>query len=296
MQSDVTPKGPQANFGLQNPTPMNHNNATSSYVPITQNFQAHNRTPEVYVNEVKSTVALHVKDQKEAVRPDIPTTRKLNSALPEGMMPNLDCKPVEPSKSKHQPWSSGIPVTQFMQCPKHDYEPYALLGDYSHQPLTSQLCQIATNQLQTPIISISCGPEDGTGLTQIKPVFPNFRTHNNKAPIDSLPVHVKHGIVNSQEFEAKHETSGSANWVPPREPSMKNEKGLFSRPEDLPLCSLQNIGCFENVGSNGMEDFQYNDSMSLTDFHSNWCDWLEFNCEYFCDPVEYPIIDDCLFA
>jgi len=212
LQAEFNPKGPQANFGLQNPTAASQPSAACRYVPIAQNFQAQNRTPDIHVDGVKSTVDLLFKRSKG-----------------------------------------------------------------------------------------SC--EDKTSLTQIKPVFTNYKSRNSKAitpvacTIDSVSVQVERGIVNSQDFGAKHVTNGLASWIPPsREPNMKNETDLISKPEDFPLCSLQNIGYFDNLGLNNMEIFQYNDSTSLTELHSNWYDGLEFNYECLNDPVEYPIIDDCLFA
>ena len=312
MQSEFNPKGPQANFGLKNPTAASQPSAAGRYVPITQNFQAQSITPDIHIDDVKSKVDLHVKDQKETVRPDVPNAKKANNAPPfgvvlsfKGTMSSVDYKPATPSVSKHQPWSGGIPVMQFMQYPKHDHERYSLLEDYSQLPLTSQVRQPATSQLQTPpsTISKACNPADKTGLTQIKLVFTNYKSHNNKAitrvacTIDSVSVQVERGILNSQDFGAKHETNGLASWIPPsRESSMKNGTDLISITEDFPLRSLQNIGCFDNVGLNNMEIFQYNDSTSLNELHNNWYDELEFNCEYLYDPMEYPVIDDCLFA
>ncbi|ONK71190.1 uncharacterized protein A4U43_C04F5810 [Asparagus officinalis] len=287
MQSDFSPKAPQANFGLQNSTPVNQANTAGGYVPvgihptvpITQKFQAQNRTP-VHVDNEKSTVALHIKDQKEAARPDISNSRKLNSTPLGGVLSfkstatNVEYKPVEPSTSKHQNLTGGIPISQFMQYPKHDHEPYSLLEDYSHLPLSSQLHQ-----------------------TQREPTFTDYKSHNNKTimpvtcTIDSVSVQVERGIVNPQEVNR------SGSWLPPiREPSMKTDTDLISLPQDMPLCSLQNISCFENVGLNSMDIFQYDDSMSLTEFQSNWYEGLEFNTDYLYEPLEYPIIDDCLFA
>jgi len=312
MQSEFNPKGPQANFDLQNPTAASQPSAANRNVPITQNFQAQSRTADIHVDDVNSVVDLYVKDQKEVVRPDVRSAKKSDSAPPlgvvlsfKGTMSTVDYELAAPSVSKYQPWSGGIPVMQFMQNPKHDHEPCSLLENYSRLPLTNQVRHPVTSQLQTPLptILISCNPEDETDLTQIKPVFTNYKSRNNKAitsvacTIDSVSVQVERGIVNSQDFGAKHETNGLASWIPSsREPSMKNETDLISISEDFPLCALQNIDCFDNVGLNNMEIFHYNDSTSLTELYTNWYDGLEFNWEYLYDPVEYPIIDDCLFA
>lgn len=308
MQSDF--KEPQASFGLHRPTTTNQNNATSRFVPLTQNTLSNGRIPNVHLNGLRSTVSLHVKDQKDAITTDVPSTRKASNVPPLGVVLSFkgsnDYKSIEPSMSKHQAWGGGIPVMQFMQYPKHDHEPYSLLEDYSSLPWPSQLRQIAAGQLQTPpsIISIACNAEkDKTGLTQIKPVFTDYRScHTNTTSpvactIDSISVQVERGFITSQDFGSKYENNVSPTWMPPsREPSKKNATDLGSIPEDLHLYSLQNVGCFENVGLSDMQVFQYNDSTSLTEFASNWYDGLEVNCEYLYDSVDYPGIDDCPFA
>ncbi|ONK57192.1 uncharacterized protein A4U43_C10F17550 [Asparagus officinalis] len=273
IQPDFNPTGPRANF--QNSATMNQISASGRYVPITQNFQAYNRTPAIFANNVKSTVALRLKDQMGTI------------------------SSVETSTPKQEPWSNGIPLTSCVQRSKHDHEPNSSLEDCSHLPLTGQIHQTTTSQSLPPtsIISVACNPEQKTASTRTKPALNSTVVLPVICTSDSVSVQVERGSVDSQGFGVKHETDGSKIWMSPlREPRAKNEKDFVSLPEESPLSSLQNIGCFENIGLNSMDIFQHTGSTSLTGFHSNWYDGLEFNGDYSFDPVEYQVTDDCLFV
>lgn len=160
---------------------------------------------------------------------------------------------------------------QFMQYPKHDHERCNLLGDYSCLP-KSDLCTSTP-----PVISINM--HNGTGdLFDVKPalmdcikaISPLTRTVDGSTlGLDGLS-----GIKGCLQQTCSRAEPG---------PIMGSE--LVPLPDDLNLySSLQEIGCFENVGlMNSIDLFQ-----TEVESNSNWCDGSEL--------LDYPQIDECLFA
>nr|QUV77619.1 two-component response regulator ARR11 [Lilium lancifolium] len=308
----------------KDPTSMQQNSAVSrSLCPSPKLNGQYATIPNIQHEDVKRSLSLKVKDCKEVLKKNAPNSQKLNNVTQlgvvlsfKGMGPNADHNTCDPALPKQQPWSGSIPVTQFMQYPKHDHEPYDLLADYSlHYPNQQYLA--AVDHLQNPsVVSITCNMEkDTTCLSQIKPTcntekdttcLSQIKPFNigNISPlscmIDSVSVQ-----VGSKDLGTTNEVSASQsirdtfldqvrnqNLRPlSQERSFKVEEELTSLPEEMSLCALQGIACFENVGLNGMEYIQYNDS-ALMEAHSNWYDGWELNCEYLYDSV----IDECLFS
>ncbi|XP_010932292.1 two-component response regulator ORR26 isoform X1 [Elaeis guineensis] len=334
MQSDFSSKDVTANFDLHSSTQMQQNGASSKYIYTNQKIPAQVIVPDGCADDFKNVVSLQVMDSKQALLSDVSDSQKVNSVSQLGvllsfkeMMPIVDMKPLEPAISRHQSWNGGIPVMQFMQYPKHNHKRCSLLEDYSCLPKPDQEHQVFADHVHTPpsVISVTCNTEDDMcSVSELKPVHTNQKSSHIKpispVPFMTNPVSVQvdsglsntqdySGLSNTQDFGATCGKDGSTNqkdhyndqtcsgWIPPPlQLSLTNETDLVSLPEQLQLCSLQGIGCFENVGLNNMEIFQYNDSTSAIEVHGNWYDSLEFNCDYLYDSADYPIVDECLFA
>ncbi|XP_008799983.1 two-component response regulator ORR26-like [Phoenix dactylifera] len=325
MQSDFSSQDVSENFDLHNSTQTQQNGASSKYIYTNQKISEQGIAPDACADDFKGVVSLQVTDRKQALLSDVPDSQKVSGVSQLGvllsfkdMMPIVDMKPLKPSISRHQPWNAGIPVVQSMQCPKHNHEHCSLFEDCSCLPKPDKEPQGFVDHFHTPtsLISITCNSEDDmSGLSEFNPVQTNQKSSHSKAisPMsfmtNPVSVQVDSGLSSTQDFGATCEEDGETNKKeyyydqtcsgripPPLELSLKNETDLASLPEELQLCSLQGIGCFENLGLNSMEIFQYNDSTSAIEVYSNWNDGLEFNCDYLYDSVDYPMIDECLFA
>ncbi|XP_042421506.1 two-component response regulator ORR26-like isoform X1 [Zingiber officinale] len=112
--------------------------------------------------------------------------------------------------------------------------------------------------------------------------------------IDSVSLQVKRGTANAQDIGAICKLEGPTS-LQDRYIDDKHSQGCFpltydSLPEDLHLCSVQKIGCFESLGFDGTEILRYAEE-------SNWYDCPELNGEYSYDQVvDYSLLDEYLFA
>ncbi|KAG0496584.1 hypothetical protein HPP92_001275 [Vanilla planifolia] len=231
----------------------------------------------------------------------LPTTKE--SPPPKSSAPK---RLILSSIPKLQGLSECIPLMQFMQYPKHDHEPFSLLEDYSHD-------HVAVGHLHFPpsLVSISINNEKieadfGSKLSVVdcKRQQKNIIAYAG----DSISIQVEHGMIESKfgptcennkmhhsSKEQYHEQACSVDHIPCMDVT-KGEADLVSFPEDLNLCSLQNIGYnLENIGFSGIEILQQNGCATLAEMQSNWYDELEVSCDYY-DTLEYPFLDECLFA
>ncbi|KAJ0972392.1 hypothetical protein J5N97_020351 [Dioscorea zingiberensis] len=321
VQSEFCPKDLPVGIGFQSSISAPQNSVGSRYVCTTQKIQAQGIFSDIQVDDLKSIASFQATDTKNPLRSDVTDPPKINSVSQLGVlvsfMPNVDYKPLEQAVSKQQPLSSSIPVMQVMQYPKNNIENGGLLQGFSSSSQPNQEHKLL-DHLHTapPLISMSCNTteREKVDISNTKPVFTEHRNNHTRTTspitctIDSVSVHVGHGIVNSQTFTAPREPSGSPRKgafyfdqtsncglrSPSQELNLKNGAELVSFPEDLQLYSLQGYGYLENVGLNGMEIFEYNDSTS--EFHSNFYDEVEFDIRQLCDATDYPPLDGCLFT
>jgi two-component response regulator ARR-B family len=224
-----------------------------------------------------------LKTEEQPVKPtnhfeeDIKVKTKNSSMPPLGMLlsftstiPSAETRPSEPLTTSKHP-TGGLNLMQFMQYPKHDHERCDLLGDYSCLPKPDLYTS------EHPVISINMHNEAGN-LFDMKPALMDcikaispltYTLDGSTLGLDSLS-----GIKGCLK-----QNLSSADPVP----IMGSD--LVPLPEDLHLySSLQEIGCFENVGlMNSIDLFQTDVESS-----SNWCDGSEL--------LDYPLIDECLFA
>ncbi|XP_019702523.1 two-component response regulator ORR26 isoform X2 [Elaeis guineensis] len=322
LQSDFSSKDVAGNFDVLSSTQMQPSGVSSKFICTGQKIQAQGIIPDDHADDFKSSLSLQVTGSKQALVGDIPDSQgvisvsRLGILLPfKDMIPDAGKKSLEPAISRNQSWSGSIPVMQFMQHPRHDHECCCLIEAYSCLPKPDQ--EQVFDHFDTPpsVISNTCNTEnDISGLLEFKLVHTNHRSSDTKTAsqlscmTDTTSAQVDSGSSNTQDYGVAfgidgltnikdyYHTQTSSYLTPPSgELSLKNETDLVSSPEDLQFCSPQGIGSFENVGFNSMEIFQYDDSTSVTEVHSNWYDGLEFNSDYLYDSVD-PVIDECLFA
>jgi two-component response regulator ARR-B family len=223
------------------------------------------------------------KNEAQPIKPtnhfeeEIKVKTKTSSIPPLGMLlsftstiPIAEIKPSEPLATLKNP-TGGLPLMQFMQYPKHDHERCDLLGDYSCLPKPD--LYTSTH----PVISINMHNEMGN-LFDVKPALMDCI----KA-ISPLTCTVDGSTLGLDGL------SGSKGCLQQNsscaDPGPMTGSDLVPLPEDLHLySSLQEIGCFENVGlMNSIDLFQ-----TEVESSSNWCDGSEL--------LDYPLIDECLFA
>ncbi|KAJ1703679.1 hypothetical protein LUZ63_003458 [Rhynchospora breviuscula] len=264
-RADFSPKEPPAKPDLTSPPPVQQGttpNSSSGFGFVAPKTETQPIKPISHFEE------------------DIKVKKKGTSMPPLGMLlsftgtiPNAEIKPSEPLTTlKHQTWTSGLPVMQFMQYPKHDHERCNLLGDYSCLPKPDLYTSAPS------VISINM--QNGTGnLLDVKPALMDCikaispltcTVDGSTLGLDGLP-----GIKGC----FLEQTGSNA------EPGHITGSDLVPLPEDLHLySSFQEIACFENVGlMNSIDLFQ-----TEVESSSNWCDGSEL--------LDYPLIDECLFA
>lgn len=323
VQSESNPKYPEGNSELRSPNQLHHNNPARVYEGTSPKNQPQGTVPDTHFKDFTSVIPLEVFDEKKALRNDVPDSRKtsntsqMESVLSFKKVPsNVGNKSSVPAMPKYQSWNEGVPVVQFMQYPKHDRERCSLLEDYSCLPKPDQEKPLSFNHFPTPppVISITCNVEKDTkGLSEVKPLIADYvKTFSPMTcTVDSVSLQVTHGVINSQHIDASTfnvdespkvkdcnlDQASNPNFLPPSQDlSLISAKDLVSLPDNVPLCSLEGIGCFENVGLNSMEIFHYDDLTTLTGAQSNWYDGYELNSEHLYESVDYPFIDGCLFA
>ncbi|KAH7684850.1 CheY-like protein [Dioscorea alata] len=294
------------------------NSVSNRYVSTTQKIQAQGIFSDIQVDDLKSIVSVQVTDAKKGLRSDVIDTPKINSVsqldVLVSFMPNVDYRPLEQAISKQQPLSSSIAVKQVMQYPKNNVENGGLPQGFSCLPQPNQEHKPLDHfHTAPPLISRTCTTteREKTGITNIKPVSMDHRKTISPitCAIDSVSVHVEHGITNSQAFTMPPELTSSQRTESlyldqpgnygllssSQGSNTENGAGLVSFHDDLQFYSLQGNGCLENFGLNGMGLFEY-DSMSLTEVHSNLFDAGEFDLKQFYDTTDYPPLDGCLFT
>ncbi|KAM0932150.1 putative response regulator and transcription factor RR-A-type family [Dioscorea sansibarensis] len=295
------------------------NSVASRYVCATQKIQAQGVFSDIHVDDLKSVVSVQVTDTKKGLRSDVIEPPQINGVsqldVLVSFMPSVDYRPLEQAISRQQPLSSSTAVKQVMRYPKNNIDNGGLLQGFSNLPQLNQEHKPLDHfHTAPPLISMTSNTteREKTGITNLKPVSMDHRKTISPVTctIDSVSVHVGNGITNSQAFTMPRELSGlprteslyldqtgnNGLLSSSQESSTKIGAELVSFPEDLQLYSLQGYGCLENVGLNGMGLFEYNDSMCLTEVHSNLFDEVEFDFKQFYDASDYPPLDGCLFT
>lgn len=303
-------------LGIQSPRTFHQNCESNSHGLKSQNFQGPNMIQDFQESELNKPNLFPAKKKNKGVIEAVHS----NAPQPEpvlhfkGMLLHSDLKQISPSISNQKGGHECVLLRKFMKYPKHDDEPVSLSEDYSH-PTASQESQVVLWQLQCPsLVSINSSNESDEIDSDVKPSIANRKSHRMKIlstvayADESVSIQLDH--TNSKEFgvryehnkligskEHRYEQSRVHDLIPPSiNLNTKNEANLNSLPEDLNLHSLQGFGYLENVGFNGMELHQLNGCGSLTELQSNWYDEIEFNCDYWYDPLDYPLLDECLFA
>lgn len=319
--ANMQPRSPEHHswsLGCQNSITFKQNNEANSYGHKSQKFQGQSMSQDAQESELIKQDFMPVKDANEEVKADIHSKKVNNGPQPcpvlhfKGVFPGNDEKQVYPSISKQQKWHESIPLRQFLQYPKHDHEPFSLLEDYS-LPAPTQEPQSALWNLQCPpsLVSVSSSNEKDETEFDVKPSAVNCKgCHIKILSEDSVSIQVESGVVSSKGFGETYEynkvigskdrrnekTCGHDSISPPVDLNTENEANLISLPEDMNIYAVQSFGCLENFGFNGSEARQHSGCVSITELQSNWYDELEFNCEFWCDSLDYPLLDECLFA
>ncbi|XP_072992386.1 two-component response regulator ORR26-like [Typha latifolia] len=298
---DFSSKDSTSNVHLCSPLQVQHTNSGCEFHAST-NIHTPRMVPDIQLQNFKSTAFLQV-DNKKALTHDVPDSQMFSNTTHfgvelslEGMMHNIYHKSSQPAKLKHEPQNGVTPVLQSMQYQKHNHDSSRLLEDYSCLPKAHQEYPvfIDTTMHTLPSVNpISFMEKDITGPSEIKPVLTNCigGISPETCGIDSISLQVEHRIASSQDIGATFnfdgpqsirycysDQTGNQGLIPPsRELSLLSGRELISLPYGENLCSLQSIGCFENVGLNSMDIFQCSDSTRLTAVGSNWYDGLEFD-------------------
>lgn len=308
LSSDFMNCENRGNSGFNSSTSIQSDSELTTFTSTTENFETQGIVPSVHISETKKIEPVQIIGSKKLPSSDVSCALKVNNGPHLSVllsfndkMPNFK-KACEPATPKHKSLLGGTPLMQFMQYPKQ--ENCNILSEYSCLTYVDQNLDTSFDQYSSTLpafISATC-----TSEKDVKPVLTDYRNGHFTA----IPVQVKCGAVNAQDIGAVCKVEGSPSiqdcylndkysqgYFPlAYEFSLKGEAEADSLPEDVHLCSLQKIGCFENLGFSGAEIYQYGDSTPTTDVESNWYDSSELNGEYSYDPVEYPLIDEYLFA
>ncbi|XP_020596008.1 two-component response regulator ORR26-like isoform X2 [Phalaenopsis equestris] len=313
MQPDHSSENHSESVGCQNSRTIHENSGANSYGQKTQNFHGQDIIQGFQESELNKADLLPVKLKKEDVTTDVHFQKPKNASQPEQMLPHSDQKQDYASISKRNGWHGSVLLRQFMQYPKHD-EPFSFLEHNSYSSQT-QVPQIPLWQLQCPsLVSVNSSIKKDETKFDVKPSIANCNGHLMKILSKAVYEDDQHSIqvehANSKEFEAAYEhkklislmehhyeQSRVHDLIPPSiHLDTKNEASLITSSEDLNHHSLHGFGFLDNVGFNGMELHQLNGCASLTELQSNCYDEIEFNYEYWYDPLDYLLLDEGLFA
>uniref|UniRef100_A0A0D9V972 Two-component response regulator n=1 Tax=Leersia perrieri TaxID=77586 RepID=A0A0D9V972_9ORYZ len=318
-RQDFSHKGTSENLNLRSSFQEQPNNIANGYPHASQNVQTQTNMLDSQLEDTKSTVALSVLDKKRTIATDVADSQNVTSASSLGgvlsfksMPVNQDRKPSETMILECQAWSGGIPSKQFMQYPKHNHERCDLLGDYSCLPKPDLEHPVGPSNLYTPppLISMSCSMEgDARDFSDVKPALMDCIKSLSPAltcTVDSVSVQLSDSVVTSTDGDLKFscvdglpsikdcsldQTNSQGTLRPSQEPSIIGGTELASLPDDLPSYPLHGLS-FENIGLSSIDLLHYSDAMILSGLQSNWYDDVEFSS----DMMDYPSIDECLFA
>lgn len=302
--------GSGGNYDLNCSSSIRSESGTTKYTSPTENFQTQGIVPSVHVGETKKI--------EPAPSSDVPCAAKANNNNVsnsgvllsfEEEMPNFN-KACEPTTSKYKFSLDAIPTMQLSQCSCLTYVDREFDTSFGQYPSTLQ-----------PFVSTTHPDEkDVKDLFQMKPVLTDYRNgHFTAIPpmtckIDSVSLRVKRGSVNAQDIGAicklggstslqdcyindKHSQGGCLPLTYGFSLKSDHEPETDSLPEDVHLCSVQKIGRFESLGFDGTEIYRYADStMPTTEVESNWYLGPELNGECSYDQMDYPLMDEYLFA
>uniref|UniRef100_A0A0E0N6F6 Two-component response regulator n=1 Tax=Oryza rufipogon TaxID=4529 RepID=A0A0E0N6F6_ORYRU len=318
-RQDFSHKGTSENLNLRSSFQEQPSNIANGYPHASQNIQTQANMLDSQLEDTKSTVPLPVPDKKRTLASDAADSQNVTSASSLGgvlsfksMPVNQDRKPSETMILECQAWTGGIPSKQFMQYPKHNHERCDLLGDYSCLPKPDLEHPVGPSNLYAPppLISMSCGMEgDARDFSDVKPAIMDCIKSLSPAltcTVDSVSVQLSDSVVTSIDGDLKSsgvdglpsikdccldQTNSQGSLRPSQEPSIIGSTELASLPEDLPSYPLHGVS-LENIGLSSIDLLNYSDAMILSGLQSNWYDDLEFSSEM----MDYPSIDECLFA
>ncbi|XP_064955402.1 two-component response regulator ORR26-like isoform X1 [Musa acuminata AAA Group] len=322
MPSDLVNNDNVANFELTSSTNMQQCSEHTKFVGTSENL-VQGIIDDAHVGDIKKIVPVQVIEGEKGLISDIPSSQNVNS-VPQlsalfsfkGMTPGVEEKAREPTTPKHQTLHDGAPRMQFMHYPGQGN--CTMLDDYSYLSSSDQDHQVSFSlSSSSPVISTTVTNEkDMKDLSEMKPV-PTDQRNAHFAVIPpvacmtgSVSLQIKHGMVHSQDAGAICKLDGSPNTkgfsteqidnqecLPLTcEFSPKSEAELDSLPGDLHLCSIQKFGCFEDVGFGGAENFEDIISTPDTQVQNDWYISSELSSDYLYETVDYPLIDECLFA
>ncbi|WOK94517.1 two-component response regulator ORR26 isoform X1 [Canna indica] len=325
MPSDLINNDNRGNFVLHSTTNIPEDSELTKCIVRTESFHSQEIAPSAQNGETKRIVPVQVVGSKKSLLSNAPCTQKVNS-VPQlgvllsfkGMMPSIKEKSYEPTTVKHKPLHDDTLRKQLMQYPKQ--EDCSMLTDHSCFSNLDQDHAPSFNPLSTlppSVISSSCTDERYMkDLCEMKHFLTDYRSgHFSSIPpmtcmIDSVSLQVKHGIVNAEDIGAICKLEGSPSTKDYNfdeaynqgcfpltcEFSLKSEAELDSFPEDLHLCSVQKIGCLENMTFSGAGFLPYIDSTpTMNEVQTNWYRGSEGHGEYF-DDLDYPPINESLSA
>ncbi|URD91982.1 two-component response regulator [Musa troglodytarum] len=322
MPSDLINNDNVANFELTSSTNMQQCSEHTKHVGTSENLVP-GIIADAHIGDIKKIVPVQGIESEKGLISDSPISQNFNnvprlSALFsfKGMTPGIEEKAREPTTSKHQTLHDGAPRMQCMHYPGQGN--CGMLDDYSYLSSSDQDHQVSFNLCSSsPVISATVTNEkDMKDLSEMKPV-PTDQRNAHFAAIPqvacmtgSVSLQIKHGMVHSQDAGAICKLDGSPNtkgcsteqidnqecFPLTCEFSPKSEAELDSLPGDLHLCSIQKFGCFEDVGFGGAENFQDIISTPDTQVQNDWYISSELNNDYLYETVDYPLIDECLFA
>ncbi|KAK8916313.1 Two-component response regulator ARR11 [Platanthera zijinensis] len=297
IQSDLSPEDHSQSIDCQNPLQFTQNTEANSCGNNPHKFLEKVMLQDAQKSDPKNPDFFLGKDSNGGVNAADTTHPQKTNGGPrpapllhfKGMSPGADHKQAHPTLSKQQLWHDSLPLRQFMRYPKHDHEPFSLLDDYSlpaptHEPRVSPW----HSQCPPSLVSISSSNEKEEPDFVVK-----SRKVQNLNNTSSVSIQVEHGAVNSKEFGGIYEHNRSHDWIPPQ-----TKLNTGTEPELIALSEDTNMYSVQGVDFNGSEMQPHNNecAASLTHLQSNWYDELEYSCEYLYDSLDYPLLDECLFA
>lgn len=292
------------NYDLNCSTSIRSESGTTKYTSPTENFQTQGIVPSVHVGETKKIEPAPSSDVSCALKANNNVSNSGVLLSFDEEMPNFN-KACEHTTPKYKPSLGATPTMQLSHYSCLTYVDREFDTSFDQYPSTLP-----------PFVSATHTDEkDVKDLFQMKPVLKDYSNgHFTAIPpmtckIDSVSLRVKRGTVNSRDIRKlggstslqdcylndKHSQGGCFPLTYGF--SLKSELETDSLPEDVHLCSVKKIGHFESLGFDGTDIYRYDDStMPTNEVESNWYLGPELNGECSYDQMDYPLMDEYLFA
>ncbi|KAJ4974236.1 hypothetical protein NE237_007410 [Protea cynaroides] len=321
-QSDLTSKDTCGSSGLQSSITMPQNSvATGNYGYCGNTVLVQDVGPETCDGDMKGIISfLPVTEPKRTLHSDAYVPQKANNGSRQGLTRSCGSLGLDAnyasfdSTIQPQPsWSGEITGMQFTQQPKKEQDPYPMSDDYVHLPLprTQHNHRQPTSSVnhRTAIME-----RDKATSAEIKALLIGYRSNHVKKEsptghtVEPVSFQSEADIVNPQDFgKMSTATSGSSQMknqsfspssISNSEPLQQNTipgSGSFlaSLHKDLEVCSFQ--GYIPENHFNNIDLFNYDDPAFSTNLQTHFFEGQRFGCDYLCESMEYPVMDQSLF-